>query len=389
MTAIFAGSFSHDFAHPNRGTVIIESIVARTLRLPLERPVRTSNLLIEHREFVLVEVRGCDGATKLTGRGFGFTRDGLVTQTVNHNLAPILVGKDAGAIHALWHEMYTTTRYLGRKGVLMRAISAVDIALWDLKGQALRSPLWSILGGAHKRVPAFVAGGYYGPSSEPAAIHEEFSRYRDVGYRGAKLNVGSAGLKTDLERVAAARAAVGDETALMVDFNGSLPNAKEGLRWANALAHYGPAFVEEPFLMDDLPAIREFHARCDLPLAIGEDESGRWAFAELLNPRSLDILRHDATLVGGVSEWLKVAGLGLANRLELFPHWFPEVHIHLALAYPECLGVELIAPEAGIMNFHHLVRNPVTQQDGLATAPDGPGLGLDWDMNAVERAVVA
>src|SRR5690606_30669762 len=145
-----------------------------------------------------------------------------------------------------------------------------------------------------------------------------------------------------------------------------------GLRWADALTHHGLAFIEEPFLMDDLPAIREFHTRCDLPVAIGEDESGRWAFAALLNPRSLDVLRHDATLVGGISEWLKVAGLGLANRLELFPHWFPEIHIHLAVAYPECLGVELIAPEAGIMNFYHLVRNPVTQQDGLATAPDGP-----------------
>lgn len=369
--------------------MIIDSVVARTIRLPLERPVRTSNLLIKHREFVLVEVRARDGATTLAGYGFGFTRDGLVAETVNRNLAPLLVGKDAGRIHALWQEMYSATRYLGRKGLLMRAISAVDIALWDLKGKQLGAPLWSLLGGGHTRVPAFVAGGYYGPGTDPTAIGEEFAGYRDAGYRGAKLNVGSAGLKADLERVAAARDALGDEAELMVDFNGSLPNAKVGLSWAAELARYRPTFIEEPFLMDDLPAIRDFYRRCDLQIAIGEDESGRWAFAELVNPRAVDVLRVDATLAGGVSEWLKIAGLGLANRVDLFPHWFPEVHIHLAVAYPECLGVELVAPEAGIMNFHLLVRNPVRQRDGLATAPDGPGLGLEWDLDALERAVVA
>lgn len=369
--------------------MIIESVVARTLRLPLERPVRTSNLVIEHREFVFVEVVGRDGSTTLAGHGFGFTRGGLVAASIDRNLAPLLVGRHAGAIHARWHELYAGTRYLGRKGLMMRALSAVDIALWDLKAKALASPLWNLLGGANERVPAFVAGGYYGPGSDPAAVRDEFARYRDAGFKGAKLNVGGLDLSADLERVAAARQALGDETALLVDFNGSLPNVKEALRWAAGLAPFAPSFLEEPFLMDDLPAIREFYRRCDLPVAMGEDESGRWAFAELLNPRSLDVVRHDATLVGGVSEWLKVAGLALANRVDLFPHWFPEVHVHLAAAHPECLGIELMAPESGLMNFHRLLRNPVSQSDGFATAPDGPGLGFDWDWDAIERAVVA
>lgn len=368
--------------------MIIESVVARTLRLPLERPVRTSNLVIEHREFVLVEVRPRQ-TDDLRGYGFGFTRGGLVAETINQTLRPLLEGRDAGAIQARWHDMYMGTRYLGRKGLLMRAISAIDIALWDLKGKALGAPLWSMLGGSSDPVPAFVAGGYYGPGSDPRAIREEFARYRDAGFRGAKLNVGGLALEADLERVAAARDALGDAPALMVDFNGSLHDAKAGLRWAEGLAPFRPTFVEEPFLMDDLPALREFYRRCDLPVALGEDESGRWAFAELMQPRTLDLLRHDATLVGGISEWLKVAGLGLANRIDLFPHWFPEVHVHLAAAFPESMGVELIAPEAGIMNFHELVRNPVSQVGGLAEVPDGPGLGIEWDRDAIEHAVVS
>lgn len=137
--------------------------------------------------------------------------------------------------------------------------------------------------------------------------------------------------------------------------------------------------------MDNLPAMRDFYSRAKIPVAIGEDESGRWAFAELLSPKVLDILRHDATLAGGISEWVKIAHLGLGHRVKVFPHWFPEVHIHVAAAFPECMGVELIAPESGIMNFHRLVHNPVTQRDGVASAPTEPGLGLDWNWEEVER----
>lgn len=312
-----------------------------------------------------------------------------MAETIDHTLRPLLVGKDAGAIHARWQELYAATRYLGRKGLLMRAISAVDIALWDLKGKALGAPLWSLLGGSGEAVPAYVAGGYYGHGTEPSAVREEFSRYQGAGYRGAKLNIGGLELQADIARVAAARETLGSGPDLLVDLNGSLPNAKAGLRLADALKPFDVAFIEEPFLMDDLPAHRAFYPRCDLPVALGEDESGRWAFAELLEPRVLDVLRHDATLVGGVSEWLKVAGLGLAKRVDLFPHWFPEVHVHLAGTYPECMGVELIAPETGIMNFHELLRNPLTQTDGFARPPDAPGLGLEWNWDAIERAAVA
>jgi D-arabinonate dehydratase len=363
--------------------VHIEDVSARTLRLPLERPIRTSDLTIETREFVLVEVRVEGG---LSGHGFGFTRGGLVAETVEKNLAPLLVGADARFTELLWERMTTSTRYLGRTGLMMRAISAVDIALWDLKGKAAGRPLWSMIGGYRERVPAFAAGGYYGPSTDPDAVHTEFEGYREVGFRGAKLNVGGLTFERDLERVEAARAGLGSERTLAVDFNGALSSAREALGWARALTRFDVAFVEEPFLMNNLPAIRALHASSPVDVAMGEDASGRWAFAELMRPRTLDILRHDATLVGGISEWLKVAGLGLANRVTLFPHWFPEVHIHLAAAFPDSLGVELITPESGIMNFHRLVDNPVTQEGGEAALPDGPGLGIAWNWDAIEEA---
>lgn len=361
----------------------IQDVQARTLRIPLERPIRTSNLLIEAREFVLVEVTARDGTT---GHGFGFTRGGLIAETVERNLKPLLVGLDARQTEHLWERMYSASRYLGRNGIVMRAISAIDIALWDLKGKSANLPLWSMIGGYRESVPAFAAGGYYGPATDPADVESEFRAYRDAGFRGAKINAGGLPFDEDLERIVAARQGLGDDLALAVDFNGALDSARRALAWAHALEPLGVSFMEEPFLMDNHSAIRSLGDRSPVRVAMGEDASGRWAFAELVRTGAVDILRHDATLVGGISEWLKVAGLGLANHLELFPHWFPEVHIHLSAAFPSCLGVELITAESGIMNLHTLISRPIVQEDGHAAVPLGPGLGIDWNWDAVEEA---
>jgi D-arabinonate dehydratase len=365
--------------------VEIASVGARTLRLPLERPIRTSNLVIEAREFVLVELRTTSG---LTGHGFGFTRGGLLAQTIETNLAPLLVGSDARLIEAAWERMYLGTRYLGRKGLVMRALSAVDIALWDLRGKALGAPLWSLFGGYAERVDAYVAGGYYGPATDPSDVVAEFRRYRDAGYRGAKINAGGLSFDRDLERIEAAREGLGAEAALAIDFNGALRSAKEALHWTDAVRRLGVSFIEEPFLMDDVPALRAFHERSPIDVAVGEDESGRWSFAPLLQPRALDVLRHDATLVGGISEWNKVAALGLAANVTLFPHWFPEVHVHLAAAWPHCRGVELIDPATGVMNLHELMRNPLRAEGGTVTVPTAPGLGIDWAWDRIDEVTV-
>jgi len=361
----------------------IAAISARTVRVPLERPVRTSNLVIDAREFVIAEVRADGGAV---GYGFGFTRDGLVAATIEHNLAPLLLGTDPLLNEHAWASMYGATRYLGRRGVVMRAISAVDIALWDLKGKLLGVPVWRLLGGHKRRVPAYVAGGYYGSATDPADVEREFRGYRDAGYRGAKLNLGGVARELDLERVAAARTGLGSEPSLAVDFNGVLTSASAAMRWARDLEAFDIAFLEEPFSMDDRRSIRGLARRSTVPVAMGEDESGRWAFAELLDLDAVDVLRHDATLVGGISEWTKVAGLALAHRLELFPHWFPEIHVHMAAAYPDCRGVEFIAPESGVMNLHQLLRAPLGHADGHTEPPDEPGLGIAWDWDAIDAA---
>ena len=365
--------------------MIITEVHARTVRLPLDRPVRTSDLVITHREFVLVDVVAEGGRI---GHGFGFTRGGLVAETIRTNLAPLLVGQDARLSELAWDRMYRATRYLGRRGLMMRAISAVDIALWDLKASSLGVPLWAMLGGAADEVDAFVAGGYYGESVDLDAVEREFAAYAEAGYAGAKINVGGLPMEQDLERVAAARRGLGAQCELAVDFNGALRDARSAVAWAERLTAYGVTQIEEPFLMDDAPSWRGFRLRSPIAVAMGEDESGRWAFADLVRHDAMDVVRHDATLVGGVSEWTKIAGLALANGLRLFPHWFPEIHVHLAIAYPGCLGVEVIARESGVMNAHRLVRQSVVPVSGRVSAPQRPGLGIEWDPETIERYAV-
>lgn len=364
--------------------MIIKDVRAYTLSLPLEQTLYISNLVIRERDYVFVEIETDNG---IKGHGIGFSRGGQVSACVEANLKPLLVGKDALCTEKRWEEMYYGTRYLGRAGLVMRAISAVDIALWDIKGKAAKLPLWRLLGGMEQSVPAYVAGGYYRDGEGLGTVSEEYARYKAAGYHGAKMKVGAVSFSEDLKRIEAARKSIGEDMKLMVDFNGVLKTAKEALQLEQALQPYNIFFIEEPFLMHNLEAMRQFRSVTRIPVAIGEDESGRWAFKELITQEALDILRHDATLVGGISEWIKVTHLGLAFNMPVYPHWFPEIHIHLAAAFPGVLGVEIIPPETGIMNLYQLLHNPLAQQDGFCQAPEAPGLGLEWNWDAISKAV--
>lgn len=360
----------------------IARVDARTVRIPLEQPIRTADLRIDAREFVLVDVHLDDGTV---GRGFGLTRDGLVAATITKNLAPLLIGRDARFGERIWADLYEATRYLGRKGLLMRAISALDVALWDAKAKHLGLPVWVLLGGYADRIHVHVAGGYYRPDED---LEREFAGYREAGYVGAKLNVGGRTLQEDVARATAARRGWGDDAPLTADFNGAMRDARTALRWAHALADVGVTAIEEPFRMDDAPSWRGFRHRSPVPVAMGEDDAGRWSFANWIADDAVDVLRHDATLVGGISEWMKVAGLALAHRIPIFPHWFPDVHVHLAAAVPDCVGIEVVDHASGIMDVHRIIDDPVGPAPGGLAPPETPGLGIRWNREAVEQWTV-
>lgn len=362
----------------------IVEVRARTVRYPLERPIRTADLVIDAREFVVVDVVTDDGTT---GRGYGFTRGGLVAASIDRHLAPLLVGTDPHLVEDAADRMTVATRYLGRRGLMVRAISATEIALWDLKAKSMGAPVWALLGGARRTVDVHVAGGYYRDDDGLDDLAAEFARYRDAGYAGAKMNVGGLPLDDDLRRVAAARRGFGDGP-LAVDVNGAFRDARTALRWAEALRDEGVSTIEEPFLMDDVTSWHGFRTRSPLAVSMGEDESGLSAFRALIEGDAMDVVRADATLAGGIGTAVRVAALASARGLRTFPHWFPEVHRHLACALPGVLGVEVVDARSGVMDVHRIISQPAVGTGGVLHAPDDPGLGIAWDEEAIERWTV-
>lgn len=301
--------------------MIITEVEAFQVVVPLPQPIAVSSMTIAVRDFVIVRIRTDEG---LEGCGYGLARNGLMAECIQNNLAPLLIGKNPLATESLWQSMYDTTRFLGRKGLLMRAISAVDIALWDLKGKLASMPLWQLLGGADPQVPAIVAGGYYRDGITLMHIEQEFAAYREQGYQGAKMMVGRLSVHDDLQRIEAARSGLGNQIPFMLDFGGLLQDAKSALAWVKRLEPYHITFIEDPFKLEDMSALQYLVHTSSLPIAVGEEDSGRWAFRELLQQQAVDVLRHDATVVGGISEWLKVAHLALAYNKQMLPHWFPD-----------------------------------------------------------------
>ena len=363
----------------------IASVRAVTVRIPLEAPVVLGGgLRISEREYVLVALAAEGG---LTGVGWSYTRGGDLAGVIRRNLWGLIEGRDALAIEPLWEAMYHATRYIGRSGMVMRAISAVDVALWDLAGQIAGRPLHALLGGHRIDVPVLMAGMYYTEGRRPEDDAREAAAYTDRGFRMVKLMGGAAPFEVDLARVKAVRRAVGDDVRVALDVNGAWQGITAGADYTRALADLGIAFVEEPVLTEDLEGLRALTTVSSAPIACGEVDSGRWAFRELIGA-GVHILRPDATVVGGISEWVKVHAMASRWGRAVIPHDFPYVHIHLAAGLPGVDAVEYVTTAGGISNFHYLVRSPMEPHNGMLTAPGAPGLGLTIDWDAVERYAV-
>jgi len=359
----------------------IRAVRGLAVEVPLRRPVTVGGITSLSRDYTLGIVETDAG---LRGVGYGLAHTGEVAAVIERNLQPLLLGEDPLQTELLWERMYIGARHIGRKGTVMRAISAVDIALWDIKAQVAGLPLYRLLGGYRDTVPVLASGGYT-PEDGVEALAEEMSGYVAAGHSMVKISVGALPPEEDLRRVQATRAAIGPHTKLIVDVNGAWRQAKPVIKLARQMADCGLAFIEEPFGPDYLPALKAFAAAVDTPLAVGEAESGRWAFRDLLVAGVVDALCHDATLVGGVSEWLKVTTMAAAWDVMILPHSSPELHIHLAAAVPNALAVEVISPQTGVVNLHELVENPVRPQFGLAVPPSVPGLGIQWNWDAIAR----
>lgn len=378
----------HRRMQPLGVTVKITQITAQTVSVPIERPTAIATRSLGSREYVLVSVHTDEG---LDGTGFTYagTVGGVATQAfISSALAPLLQGQDAQLIARHWANMYQEVLLTGRRGAALRAISAVDIALWDLLGKAASLPLARLLGGYADEVPAYASGGYYRPGDPLDAIREEMSFYRERGFTDYKIKVGGASFDTDVARVAEAREVIGSSARLALDANNAWKWPHDAVRFARAVEQYDIWWLEEPLSPEDVRGHGDIGSAIDIPVATGEIHATRWDFQALIESGAASILQPDAGVLGGVTEWMRVAHTASSSNLPVAPHWHANVHVHLAAAVENCLTVEYFALETDIFNFERLVTPETrlqTVDGGRLAVPQHPGLGIEFDPEAIRR----
>ena len=371
----------------------ITGIETFQLSSPLERPFGWSQNWIDHRGVNLVKVSTDDGIV-----GWG---EGVGGEIVEKLLAPMLVGQDPTNRIGLWqrmfHALYNGNNAVGLGG---SAISAVDTALWDITGKALGQPIYNLLGGKIRdRVAVYATGLYYTEGEFPTRLLDEARGYVEAGFLGMKTKVGGLPMDEDVKRVAALREAIGPDAKLMVDANQAY-NATSAIRIGRRLEEYDIVWFEEPVNAQDIEGYLQVKSALPMAIAGGENLRTRYEFSQFLARRAYDIAQPDVVNVGGITEMRNVAMTANTHGIQVNPHvWGSPVMIaaslHVAATLPPCPPSGTPEPfvQEPVMEFDRtpsviregLMESPFDQADGYLAVPDGPGLGVEIDEDAVRR----
>ncbi|HKW39006.1 MAG TPA: mandelate racemase/muconate lactonizing enzyme family protein [Burkholderiales bacterium] len=362
----------------------IESISVATARVPLDVVTSFATRTVSARDYGLVKVRagGVDGIGFCYAGSSGGT---LVAQAVEELLAPILLGRDSLLVEGLWQRMFENTVLHGRAGSVMRAISILDCALWDVNARSAKLPLFKYLGAATEReVPAYASGGYYTAGKTPRKLGQEMASYVKAGFRAVKMKVGRLSPQEEEARVKAARGAIGPEVELMLDANNAWRDLPTAMRYMERFELYDPYWIEEPFFPDDIDNHARLAKLTRVAVATGEIGTGRWHFKEILDKGAAQILQTDALVCGGISEWRRIAATAASYGVTVCPHWFHDLHVHLVAATPNARYVEFF-PDDQVLNFRRLIDRQLATKGGMLILPTSPGLGFAFDERAVAR----
>lgn len=380
----------------------IIDIKIHVLKSPLAEPFAFSQGWVRQRSATLVEVLTEEG---LTGWGEAFAQGleppEIAAAAVQYALKPLILGANALDTEVLWHKMYHATRDFGRKGSVIAAISAVDIALWDIAGKTHHVPIHVLLGGAFRhRVQPYATGFYrVNGQGESARLADEAIRHLDAGFTAMKVKLGY-GVEDDIQCMKAiAEAVEGRGITLMVDTNHAYGRA-QALRLGRALDGYNLRWYEEPVAPEDLHGYAEMRNKLTMPIAGGENEHTLFGYRDLFAANAVDIAQPDLCSCGGISAARHIVTLAQAHGVAVNPHvWGSAVAQAASLQLIAALPVahhSLFAQEP-LLEYdcsshpfrQHLITQPIQQSGGWVPIPEGPGLGIEIDRSIVERYRVA
>ncbi|MEW6106246.1 MAG: mandelate racemase/muconate lactonizing enzyme family protein [Bacillota bacterium] len=370
----------------------ISEVKTHILEARLRQPFGFSQWWYDTRRATIIEVETDDG---LIGWGESFGPPGPIAATVKE-FRPHILGQDSRAIDRIWELLYNRFRDFGQKGIIVAALSGIDIALWDLLGKRYGVPAHVLMGGpVRTRVQAYATGMYLQKAEDQTRLFMEEARsYVEAGFKTVKMKVGF-GVERDTTLVKRVREAIGPDIGLVIDANHAY-DAVEAVRLGRRIEALDIGWFEEPVCPEDLRGYKAVKSALGIPIAGGESEYTRFGFRDILVERAMDIIQPDVCISGGISECRKIAIMANAFGVRCNPHaWGTGIGIAatlqlLAVIPHNPLSMNPVEPMLELDQTEHpfrmtLITEPIIQQNGFVAVPQGPGLGVEVDRGVLQR----
>jgi len=352
------------------------------LQVDLQPKVRRTDAVqsFDLQETPIVRITDADGAT---GTGYSYTigtGGSSVCKLLDDHLAPLLIGREAEDIERIWQDLFYRVHATTVGALTSIAIAAIDTALWDLRARRACLPLHRLAGGAKTAIDLYYTEGGLLHMEESALVAEALAA-KARGFGCTKIKVGRPHLAEDIRRIAAVREQVGPDWDIMIDANQGF-RLDEAIRRARHYEALDVAWFEEPIHADDVAAHRRLAASTSMPIAVGESLYSISQFKDYLQAGACSIVQVDVGRIGGITPWLKVAHMAEAFNMPVCPHFLMELHVALCCAVPNSRWLEYI-PQLDMVTSA-----PMAIENGRAIPSEAPGLGIAWDLAALERHVV-